>query len=116
MVGYLAQLVLALVLTIIIEAGVSWIFGLRGKKGLGSVALVNVITNPVLNYIVLLNSFFHLVDRADVLIIILEAGVVLAEWVLLRWALRQAAVKMFVLSLVMNAASFLAGLFILGTF
>jgi hypothetical protein len=96
----------------VIEAGIAWLFGLRSKNELGTVILINVITNPLLNYLILINSYFHLVNQTGVLTLALEVCVVFAEWRLLLWVLRLGAKRMLVLSLIMNACSYLAGLLI----
>ena len=103
----------ALVLTIAIEVSLAWLIGLRSKTELLTVVLINVVTNPLLNYLNVVNDHFHLVSQAVVLMLCLEVVVVLAEWKLLVYVLRQSARKMFVLSVMMNAASCLAGLLIL---
>lgn len=108
--------ILALILTILIEVGIAWLFGLRKKKELITVVLINVITNPLLNYLILVNAYFHLIDQSQILLLILEGLVVLVEWRILVWALSQGVKKMFLLSLVMNASSFLGGLFITNVF
>jgi hypothetical protein len=112
----LGLFILALVLTILIEAGVAWLFGLRKKRELTVIILVNVITNPLLNYLVLVNAFFHYFIQPQILSGVLEVLVVLAEWRILVWALSRGAGKMLLLSLVMNAFSFLAGLFVIDSF
>jgi hypothetical protein len=109
---YLSLFAIALILTMAIEVGIAWLFRLRSKKELLTVILINVITNPLLNYLILLNSHFHLIDQTNVIILALEVCVCLAEWRLLLWALRQGAKKMLVLSLTMNACSYAAGLLI----
>ena len=109
---YLKLLVIALFLTIAIEVGIAWLFRLRSKKELGTVILINVITNPLLNYLILINSYFHLVKQTGVLTLALEVCVVFAEWRLLLWVLRLGVKRMLVLSLIMNTCSYLAGLLI----
>jgi hypothetical protein len=104
---------LALVLTIIVETGVAFILGYRDRKSLAVVALVNVITNPILNYLLLVIAVFRIMEISTALILFLEALVVLAEWRLMVYALDRDPWQLFVLSLVMNTASYLAGLLIL---
>ena len=112
MTDYLKFSAEALILTIVIEVSVAWLFGLRSKTELWTVILINVITNPLLNYLIMVNGYFHLISQVNVLILCLEAVIVLVEWRLLVWVLRQGTKKMLVLSVVMNAASYLAGLLI----
>jgi len=112
MIDYILLSAAALFLTIVIEAGVAWLCRIRTKRELGAVVLINVITNPLLNYLLAVNGYFHLVSQTFVLILCLEAVVVLVEWRLLVYALRRGAAGMLGLSLGMNACSFLAGLLI----
>ncbi len=112
MIEYLKLSAEALLLTIAIEVATVWLLGLRSKPQLLTVVLINVITNPALNFIVLLNSFLGWIDQNTVLIIFLEVAVVVIEWKLLVYALRLKSGTMFLLSLVINTASSLAGLFI----
>jgi hypothetical protein len=109
---YLKLSIESLILTIFIEVIIALLFGLRGKTELGTVILINVITNPLLNYLVAVNSYFHLISQSGVLILFLEVVVVIAEWRLLLYVLRTGVKKMLVLSIVMNACSYIAGLFI----
>jgi len=112
MIDYLRWSAEALILTIVIEVGIAWLFGLRSKRELLTVLLINVITNPLLNYLITVNAYFHLVSQTNAFILCLEVVIVLVEWRLLVWVLRQSVKKMLVLSVVMNAASYLAGLLI----
>ena len=113
MIDYLRLLGEALVLTVAIEVVIAWLFGLRQKRELFAFVLINVITNPLLNYLILINGYFHLVSRTDILIWCLEGVVVIAEWRLLIYALRQRQLKMGLLAVVMNGVSYAAGLLIL---
>ena len=112
MIEYLKWSALALLLTIVVEGIVAWLFGLRTKRELLTIALINVITNPLLNYLIAVNSYFHLILQTTILILCLEVAIVLVEWRLLVWVLRQSTQKMLLLSFVMNACSYLAGLLI----
>jgi len=112
MIDYLRWSGEALILTLVIEVSVAWLFGLRTKKEFWTVILINVITNPLLNYLITVNGYFHLVSQTNAFILCLEVVIVLVEWRLLVWVLRQSVKKMLVLSVVMNAASYLAGLLI----
>ncbi len=113
MIDYLRLGAEALILTIVIEVIVAWLFGLRNKTELLTLILVNVITNPLFNYFFMVNGRFHLISQVNVLTLCLEVGVVLAEWRLLVYVLRRGAKQMLALSAAMNATSFLAGFLIL---
>ena len=45
------SMIISLLLTIVIEIGISFIIGIRGKEDLKVVFWVNVLTNPVVVYI-----------------------------------------------------------------
>jgi len=100
-----------LALTEIIEPGVAMLFGLR-KIELVAVLLINLVTNPAMNYVMVLSNLSGSSPTNYVLLIILEVLVVISEWLLLRWVLIGSSIKFFLLSLVMNGCSFAAGLLI----
>ena len=112
MIDYLRLSAEALILTIAIEVSIAWLFGLRSKTELWAVVLINVITNPLLNYFIMVNGNFHLISQTNALVLCLEAVIVLVEWRLLVWVLRQGVKKMLLLSFVMNTCSYLVGLLI----
>jgi hypothetical protein len=99
----------ALGLTIIIELIVAVVFGYRNKISLLTVILINIITNPIANWIVVLNRATNTVSET-ILIVFVELAVVIVEWKLLTAILKKDSMKMFLLSLSMNAASYLFGL------
>ena len=95
-----------LILTIIIELAVIFILGFRDKRLFLFGALASVITNPVLNYIA---GAFHVPFLG---LIFLELMVVLIEGLFLKLCLRDMQIPFFRLSFVMNAVSFLLGLWL----
>lgn len=100
----------ALLLTILIEVLVALIFGYKHKKEICSVILINLITQPVLNYFLLIDSYFSLVAVNIQFTLPLEIIIILVEWQLLVYTLKRESKSLFVLSLVMNLASFAIGL------
>lgn len=76
--------------------------------------LVNLVTNPSLNYLLFLNDRFGIIRHRFPLILFLELGVVLIEWALLVFALPGNKKSLFVLSFAMNACSYLTGVLIFG--
>jgi hypothetical protein len=99
-------------LTELIELGIAVSFGLRHTLELAAIALVNVITNPLMNYLLSINFYFDIISQRVALLIALEIIVVFSEWRLLVWILNLNSKKMFILSSVMNICSCLAGLFV----
>jgi len=102
------RFLLALLLTLVVEAGVAWLFGFRSGRDQLTLALVNVITNPALNVFLLLLSWLG-VEVTLGLVTLLEVPVVLAEWGLLVYAFGGPRRKLLALSLAANAVSFVAG-------
>jgi hypothetical protein len=99
---------MALVLTLIAEVPVSLLFGFRSRKDILSVVLINLITNPLANVLMILVSTSSWV----LLIILLEVLVILAEWWLLIYSLEGSKKKLFWMSVTMNVASILFGILI----
>jgi len=108
------RFLLALLLTLTLEAGVAWLYGVRSGRDQLTVALVNVITNPALNGLLLLLAWLGM-DMTLWLVTLLEVPVVLAEWGLLAYAFGGPKKRLFVLSLTANALSFLAGVLLFWT-
>jgi hypothetical protein len=112
MIEYLTLSAEALVITIAVETLIAWLWGLRRKAELLALALINVITNPALNFLITLNDSYGLKNQTTLLTVCLEVLVVSIEWRLLVYALRLNNKKALVLSLAMNVASYLAGVLI----
>jgi hypothetical protein len=104
----LGRYLLALLLTLVIEGGIAWLFGFRTGRFQLVVAMINVITNPALNVLLLLLAWLG-VNVTLLLIIPLEIVVVAVEWGLLVYAFDAPKGRLLFLSLAANAASFLAG-------
>lgn len=105
----LINYLLALILTLAVELVVLILFGYRKKLEILVVILVNLITNPLLNFILLSNNYFGFLTVNSLTILLLEAAVVLVEWRFLVFALRKDPKKLLVLSLVMNICSYSVG-------
>jgi hypothetical protein len=104
----MAQYLLALCLTILVEAGIAFLLGLRTRRGMLAVAAVNTLTHPLLSFTLLALAFLGR-DATLGMILLLELLIVAAEWRLLAYALGLANGRAFLISLAMNAASFLTG-------
>lgn len=104
------SLIVSLLVTIIIELIVARLFGFRKKHELLVVVLINLITNPVLNYLILLKNYTatnYQTEAFSPFVVVLEIIIVIIEWLLLRFALNNKSTKLFLFSLVANACSFL---------
>lgn len=100
---------LALFLTIIIELAVTFFFGFRKKLEIITIVFVNLFTNPILNYLLLVNDHFSFFKSSLLIILLLEVVVVLIEWKLLVFALQEKPKKLLALSLAMNFCSYIVG-------
>lgn len=103
-----------LLLTIITEAIVAILIGFRTKDEILAVVCINLITNPALNYFLVVNDYFHFAKMDTTFILLLEASVVLIEWRLLVFAFRKNRKELFILSLMMNISSYALGLLLFG--
>jgi len=103
---------IALLLTLIIELSVVYLIGFRDKKSLLSVVCVNIISHPILCYILWINMALMLFKVNFFSVIILEIIVVILEAILLTFALRKRFITMLMISFAMNFISFVAGLLI----
>ena len=103
---YVLSLIFALLLTEAVELPAARLLGVKGRD-LWFVVLANVLTNPAVNVLYAAAIVFTKLPPAAVLAV-LEAAAVIAEWIVYRYATD--AKRPFLVSLVCNAASFVAGL------
>ena len=104
--------IIALLLTIAIEIIVAVFFGYSKKIEIITIIFINLITNPLLNYLLSVNNYFKIIPVNTSIILLLELFVIIIEFLLLSFALQQDLKKLFKLSLVMNIFSYIAGLLI----
>ncbi|MBR5969325.1 MAG: hypothetical protein IK016_03145 [Lachnospiraceae bacterium] len=83
------QIIVSLVLTILLEGVAAFVAGLRTGRQQKTLALINVITNPVVVFLFYLYYYYGPGIPLNPLAfqLVLEAFVVLAEWRLLRMLL-----------------------------
>jgi hypothetical protein len=109
------SLLTELILTILIEETVIFLLGYRNKNTFLVVVLINVITNPIANYIVMINNIFNIIKPDISLAIILEVLIVYSEWKILEYALpNQEKQSYLILSIIINLASFSTGIILFG--
>jgi len=108
--GVLFDFMIALSLTILIECAVVFLFGFREKNVFLAVAIINLITNPLLNYFILVVRSLNLFQVNIFVLLILELVVVLAEWRMLLYSVSGSSKELLILSFSMNMCSFLSGL------
>ena len=104
------MLLIPLGLTVIIEEIVALIWGLRTGKELLTVLWVNAVTNSLVTLIrYFSNQWIHFEGSGVITIIVLELAVLIAEWRLFKKFIPRLSYP-FIFSLIMNAASYGAGL------
>ena len=104
----LLRILLALVLTLVVECGLSLIF--RSKQLTYAVVACNLLTNPLLNLLLLLFVLFFGAEYYFVVLGALEILVVLGEALVIRALTDYRVPRALLLSLLFNTASFCAGL------
>lgn len=105
----LESLMRSLLLTLAVELGIAWLIGVRKRKDLALVALVNVLTNPPL---VLILDLVYVFDRDHLhwyLIAALELAAVCIEALLYRNRLEFKRISPWQISLLLNGISYFGG-------
>ncbi len=108
----LLSLLKSLGVTLLFEVSFGLLLGFRRGRDLALIFLVNLLTNPLLGLI--LDGIYLGLGRLPnwLIILPLEAAVVLAEGALYRGRLSRDGIDPFLLSLILNATSFLGGMMI----
>ena len=101
-------MLISLTITIIVEVGVASIFKYRGKDLL-NVLLVNILTNPLLNSIIVAINYYYGLKTRNISLIILEIIVVITEGVIYQKTLERRKISGFWLSLILNVSSYIIG-------
>jgi hypothetical protein len=104
------EYILALALTIGVETGVAAVLPHNTNVTARTVILVNLMSHPLLHYVLWTNQYAQFMTVTWPVLIGLEMGVVVLEWALLYFVVRDKATRLFFLSLAMNTASFTVGL------
>jgi hypothetical protein len=99
-----------LVLAILVEWLVLYFFGFRGKNYFFIIVAINLVTNPLMNFFILMVQSLNLFAFNVFSLLLLELAVVAVEWRMLIYLALGDAKKMLAVSLVMNLCSFASGL------
>lgn len=102
-------LVTALSLTLVIEITAALLIGLRKPKDLLNVALVNILTNPIVVFSAFMSGFIYGSRIQLIVTVILEIAVLIAEALIYRKTLLTKCINPFVVSLILNGVSFFGG-------
>lgn len=106
----ISDFAIALALTEIIELAVAWLLRYRKGHELRAIFLINLATNPLVNYIVLVAYNLSLLKINIYFLLAIEAFVLITETLMLSYALDKKLNEAFVLSLAINSVSFAFGL------
>lgn len=97
-----------LILTIIIEVLVAYLFGYR-KKDLVNIMLANIITNPIVVVVpVYFNIKYGILER-NIVLYILEILTVIVEGFIYNKYFNKRSMNTYKLSLILNIITYLAG-------
>lgn len=102
-------MVRSLVCTIIIELLVAILLGIRNKKDILNVILVNVITNPLVAVIPVYFNCFYSLKMRNIVLIILEILTLIFEGYVYRKYINYKKINPFILSLILNSCSYFIG-------
>lgn len=94
--------------TIVIELIMSLLLGIRNKKDILNVILVNIMTNPLIVSIIMYITY-NRIFNTTISIIILEILVVLTEGFTYKKVLTFDKINPYVLSLILNISSYFIG-------
>ena len=100
----------SLILTIIIEVIAGIIIGIRNKKDILNIILVNIITNPIVNIVpICLNIYIGLKAR-NISLYTLEVVVLITEGLIYKKVLDYKKINPFIISLILNLSSYGVGI------
>ena len=102
-----------MILTILIEVLVVRVLDSSGKFHLKTIALVNLVTHPVLNFILYIVYSYNLLQTIYIPFFVLEIMVIVVEWGLLNSVYTNNIKRNFKLSVAMNISSLIIGLIII---
>ncbi len=98
-------MIISLACTIIIEVITAFILKYR-KKDLINIILVNILTNPLLNSVLVGINYYYGLKARNISLIILEILVVLVEGFIYQRYLERRKINGYLLSIILNVASY----------
>ena len=110
--GVYVDFTIALLLAILVECAIAAVFGFRERRVFLAVVAINLITNPILNFSILIIRSLNLFRVDFFVLLIFELLVVVVEWRMLVFSVSESSKKLLMLSLVMNLCSFASGVFL----
>lgn len=97
-----------LLFTILIELIVALILGVRDKKDILNIILVNIMTNPLLVSVTVYITYNRIFNRIAS-IVILELLIVIIEGFTYKKVLKYKKINPFILALILNFSSYFIG-------
>lgn len=114
---YLLEVGFTLLLTVVIEMSVAFLLKVRDKYDFINIFLINGITNPLVNLIYVMIISWLALEQGSVyryiVVLILEIIVWFVEYIFFLKTLKSLKISPALFSLILNAASFIIGLFVL---
>jgi hypothetical protein len=110
----LGRYLLTLLLTVTIEGAIAYLLGFRTRQYMLAIALINVITHVILNYLILVLGYLGM-DTTFAFIATLEVLIVIAEWQMLVYVFHSSKGRFLLTSTLANAASFFIGVLLFWT-
>ena len=102
-------MLISLSITLVVELGIAFILKYR-KKDLLNVFLVNILTNPLLNSMIVTINYYYGLRARNISLIILEIMIVIIEGFIYHKTLERRKINGFLLSLLLNVSSYVIGL------
>ena len=99
----------SLVITLIDEIFIAIILKIKDKKDLLNILLVNLLTNPLLNAIIIYINVFYSIKARNISLIFLEIFVVFIEGFIYKNVLKYKKINCYLLSLILNISSCILG-------
>lgn len=110
--NFVLQILISLIITIIFELLSSFIIGIRKKKDYLNIILVNFLTNPLLNGIVLFVNIYYGILYRNIVLYILEILVVIIEGLIYKKYLIFKKINPYLVSFILNISSYGLGLLV----
>lgn len=104
-------MVISLTITLVIEVTIALILKYRGKD-IVNVILVNILTNPLLNSVIVAINYYYGLKARNISLYILEVLIILVEGMIYKKYLNRKKINGYILSLILNIASYGLGLLI----
>lgn len=101
-------MLISLSCTLVIEVIVAFILKYRGKDII-NVILVNILTNPILNSSIVAINYYYGLKTRNISLIIMEILVVIVEGFIYQKYLTRKKINGYLLSLILNIASYVIG-------